>query len=150
MQQPIAAPLAKPAEPAQIKSEITYDKVEEQQENYTSLTIADLWATFSQSLAADAQRSAILKQLNVQFAEHSIVITCGSEPIKSACEQLIIPNLHNFAQGKISLAAYKIDIIVKEEPKEAKPATSAEKYEFFLKQNPAIEKLKNTFNMEFE
>lgn len=142
--------LAKKEEP--VVTPTPPQNVEEQIPNQplTTEIMVAAWNQCLQTIKPNAQLSAVASALQPSLLDSDIVFTVHSTPEKSAFDQQIRAIYTQQIKqlcGPISVTI-RVDIV--EETYTTKPSNSAEKYEYFVKQNPYLETMKDAFNLEIE
>lgn len=96
------------------------------------------------------QICAIVNEINPIKKEDEICFELHAQTQKNCFEKEIkMQILQKFKQA-FQVETISIHISYKEESHEVKPSSSADKFEYLLKQNPYLQDLKDTFNLELE
>ncbi|HPH15867.1 MAG TPA: hypothetical protein PK029_01755 [Bacteroidales bacterium] len=113
-------------------------------------SILKAWSMCVQSLQNDAQLSAIVKQLQPEISGTDIRFIVHSSLEKSTFEQNIRAHYIQCIKQTCGTTAVAIHIDIVEETYTPKPSNNADKYEYLVKQNPFLQTMKDTFNLEIE
>lgn len=113
-------------------------------------SIQHSWNQFVKSIKTDAQLSAIASHLQPTIVDNDIRFTVQSAPEKSTFEQQIRAIFLQFLKQQFPTAQFSILIDIVAETYTTKPSNNAEKYEYLVKQNPFLQTMKDSFNLEIE
>lgn len=117
---------------------------------FTQENIVKVWADYKLSISNDVQICAIVNDINPLKKGEEICFELQAQTQKNCFEKEIKMQVLQKFKQEFQIENISIQITYKEESLEVKPSTNADKFEYLLKQNPYLQDLKDTFNLEFE
>lgn len=117
---------------------------------FTQENILKVWADYKLSISNDVQICAIVNDINPLKKGAEICFELQAQTQKNCFEKEIKMQVLQKFKQEFQIENISIQITYKEESLEVKPSTNADKFEYLLKQNPYLQDLKDTFNLELE
>lgn len=145
---------AKPIEIQETKVEVVKEvevvQTPKQSIEFTQENTIKIWNEYKLQISDDVQICAIVNEINPVKKGDEIWFELQAQTQKNCFEKEIkMQILQQFKQA-FQVEDISIHVTYKEESYEVKPTTSADKFDYLLKQNPYLQDLKDTFNLELE
>ncbi|MDR1723753.1 MAG: DNA polymerase III subunit gamma/tau [Tannerella sp.] len=127
-------------------------KLIEANDNFSQEDLKKFWVEYAESLTTVEQTHLknTLLSCNPTLIDGFTYEIAIDNPYQKNEIAEIYPEIITFLRHKLNNSHLEIDVRLKEKEETTMPYTASEKYDYLANKNPALEKLKNTFDLTLE